>query len=94
MIKIRTGTFETNSSSTHSLILCSDTEYKALEEKESMIDTWQDKVVPFSEYEKDRYASRYETLDEFWDTDLETYNETKKIDGVIVHALGKYGYDG
>ena len=94
MIKIRTETFETNSSSTHSLILCSDAEYKALEEEESMIDTWEDKVVPFSEYEKDRYASRYETLDEFWNTDLETYNETKEIDGIIIHAFGKYGYDG
>ena len=94
MINVRIGAFETNSSSVHSLILCSDAEYKALEEEESMIDTWQDKIVPFSEYEKDCYASRYETLDEFFDTDLETYDETKKIDGVIVHAIGKYGYDG
>lgn len=31
MIKIRYGVFETNSSSVHSLILCSDEEYKAFE---------------------------------------------------------------
>ena len=93
MTQVRIGTFETNSSSVHTLVLCSDAEYKALKQEKAMIDTWQDKVVPFSEYEKDRYASRYEMLDEFFDTDLETYNETKEIDGVIVHAIGKYGHD-
>lgn len=94
MIKVRTGAFETNSSSTHCLILCSDAEYKALQEDEAMIDTWHDKVVPFDKIEKAEEEYRYKTFDEFWDTDLETYNETKEIDGVIVHAIGKYGYDG
>ena len=94
MIKVHIGAFETNSSSTHSLILCSDAESKALHKGEAMIDTWDDNVVPFDDVEKKRNKYRYQTLDEFWDTELETYEETRTIDGVIIHAIGKYGFDG
>lgn len=93
MIQIRTCVFETNSSSVHSLVLCSDAEYKALKQEKAMIDTFNDTVVPFDAVEKAQNKLRYETLDEFWDTELETYEETEKIDGVIVHAIGKYGHD-
>lgn len=37
MIKIRQNVFETNSSSTHSLILCSDEDYKKLNNEELFI---------------------------------------------------------
>lgn len=94
MIQVRIGAFETNSSSVHSLILCSDAESKALHEGKAMIDTWDDTVVPFDEVEKAKNKYRYETLNEFWDTELETYEETQTVDGVIVHAIGKYGFDG
>lgn len=40
MIKIRYGVFETNSSSTHSLILCSDEEYKAFERHQLYYNYW------------------------------------------------------
>ena len=93
MIKVRIGAFETNSSSVHTLVLCSDADYKALHEGKAMIDTFNDTVVPFDAVEKAQNKLRYETLDEFWDTELETYEETEKIDGVIVHAIGKYGHD-
>lgn len=42
MIKIRYGVFETNSSSVHSLILCSDEEYKALEKHQLYYNRWDD----------------------------------------------------
>ena len=38
MLKIRQNVFETNSSSTHSLILCSDEDYKKLNNEELFID--------------------------------------------------------
>lgn len=94
MIQIRTCVFETNSSSVHSLVLCSDAEYEALREEESMIDTWKDNVVPFNDVKKKQNKYRYETLDEFFlNTNLIPYHNTKEIDGVIVHAIGKYGHD-
>ena len=37
MIKVRKGTFETNSSSTHSLVMCSESEYDLLEKKEAFL---------------------------------------------------------
>ena len=94
MIQIRTCVFETNSSSVHSLVLCSDAEYKALKREKAMIDTWNDTVVPFDAVEKAQNKYRYETLDEFLTTRLETFEETRKIGRAIVHAIGKYGFDG
>lgn len=41
MIKIRYGVFETNSSSVHSLILCSDEEYKAFEKHQLYYNCWE-----------------------------------------------------
>ena len=94
MIKVRTGAFETNSSSTHCLILCSNKEYEALETEQAMIDTWNDKVVPFNETRKAKDEYRYYTLSEFFDTDLETFDYTERVDGKDIHVIGKYGYDG
>ncbi len=37
MIKVRKGTFETNSSSTHSLVMCSESEYDLLEKNEAFL---------------------------------------------------------
>lgn len=37
MIQIRKNTFETNSSSTHSLIMCDDSEYKALVNEKAFV---------------------------------------------------------
>ena len=44
MIKIRRNVFETNSSSTHSLIMCSGSEYDALKNGEALISD-QSKVI-------------------------------------------------
>lgn len=49
MKTIRLNVFETNSSSCHSLILCSDSEYKLLKAGKLYIDKWSDKLVTASE---------------------------------------------
>ena len=46
MIKVRGPMFETNSSSTHSLIVCEEPEYESLKSGEAFIDTWEDTIVP------------------------------------------------
>lgn len=42
MIKIRYGVFETNSSSVHTLIMCSDKEYKAFEKHQLYYNLWKE----------------------------------------------------
>ena len=49
MKTIRLNVFETNSSSCHSLILCSDSEYELFEAGELYVDKWSDKLVTVSE---------------------------------------------
>lgn len=49
MKTIRLNVFETNSSSCHSLILCSDSEYQLLKAGKLYIDKWLDKLVTASE---------------------------------------------
>lgn len=49
MLNIRFGAFETNSSSVHSLIMCSAEEYEKLEDGELYVDSWNDEVITASE---------------------------------------------
>ena len=56
MFKIRQGVFETNSSSTHSLILCSKEEYEKLEQEELFIDVWDNSLITLEEA-KNRYVA-------------------------------------
>jgi len=45
--------FETNSSSTHSLIFCTEDEYKKLKNNELLIDCWNDEFISKEEYDKE-----------------------------------------
>ena len=49
MIKIRYGVFETNSSSVHSLIMCSDNEYQKFVDNELLYDYWNDCFITYNE---------------------------------------------
>lgn len=44
--QIRNGVFETNSSSVHSITLCTDTEYDKWKKGELVYDYWNDKLIP------------------------------------------------
>ena len=73
MIKIRAGTFETNSSSTHSLIICTKEVFNALknEDPRYLIDECEDKVVEIvpktnEEIEKKAKEKYNETKNKFW----------------------------
>lgn len=70
---IRIGCFETNSSSTHSLILCSEEEYEKLKKGELLI-TCDDELITkeqaYDEFIPDFFSSKYglcNHLDEFSD---------------------------
>ena len=85
MIQVRLGMFETNSSSTHSLIITTREDYDKLLSGEYLIDRYNDKLVPRAEAIKeieenwptwhDDLKSMYEepTIeDAFRDNDLDT----------------------
>lgn len=65
MISIRESTFETNSSSTHSLTICSSDEYKAWESGETIFSEGSEKFVKLTEL--------YDTCIEATKKDLEYY---------------------
>jgi len=80
MIKVRKGTFETNSSSTHSLVMCSKDEYDLLKKNEAFLVREQqivtkedlfEKFINKNEYNQkywkeycDKYLKNYESLDD------------------------------
>lgn len=95
---IRFGVFETNSSSTHSLTMCSKEDYQKWENGELIYDRYAEKLIPITdeikkEIEEDDY--QYETCEGFENGDLETFYDTYVTDkGEEIVAFGKYGYDG
>jgi hypothetical protein len=98
MIQIRQGVFETNSSSTHALAICTQEEWDKIKSGEYVVDEWDitkmfdvnDEVVKNDEYE------RYVTYDELYNhSSCEFFNRhftTPSGDQMV--AWGYFGYDG
>ena len=98
MIQIRQGVFETNSSSTHALAICTQEEWDKLQSGEYVVEQWDiskmfdvnDEVVKNDEYE------RYVTYDELYNHSscefFSRYFTTPNGDEMV--AWGFYGYDG
>lgn len=49
MIQTRLCVFETNSSSTHSMIICTEEEYKKLRNNELYLDEWGDEIISYED---------------------------------------------
>ncbi len=93
--QIRHGVFETNSSSTHSLIICTEEDFEAFRRGEKILH-WDDTLVDAAKYKEDhgRYPDEYRTFDQMGDY-FEFYTEhftTPSGDKMV--AFGEYGYDG
>ena len=103
--KIRKGIFETNSSSTHTLVICTQEEYDAWERGEMLIDCWKDYeydfhrkdpfFVPNTEEYRNDEDKQYVTYEKYWDEEyLECFDvEYTTPSGDVVKVFGKYGYD-
>lgn len=85
MISVRRGVFETNSSSTHSLTMCSESDYDKWKKGELLFDNWNDKFITKEEYkkiyeeEKRKYLEKYsnkteEDFEDYFDDDKNYYN--------------------
>ena len=100
MIQIRQGVFETNSSSTHALAICTQEEWDKLKSGEYLVNEWDiteliSKDDPKSINDPDDFNSRYCTYDELYDhSTCEFFNRhftTPSGDEMV--AWGFYGYD-
>lgn len=100
-IQIRQSVFETNSSSTHVLCLCSDEDYirfkngQLLFDDGDLIELDDPKVIRLKEKYPDDWDIDFKTWMQFFDTDYETfmkYFTTKSGEKIV--AFGYYKYDG
>lgn len=107
MIQIRRNVFETNSSSTHSLTICSRDEYQDWVDGKCYWSRWSESFVSKEEVEEEFKKSSYDDFDEYLideglytfdrydDIEMETYEESYKTkSGDEIIAFGYYGYDG
>ena len=85
---IRQGVFETNSSSVHSLTICSQEDYDRWEKGELIWDSWDDKLIEANEETSDdeRYETK-EVYDDRVDSNYEGFEEkytTKSGDQIVI----------
>ena len=78
MIKIRYGVFETNSSSVHSLIMCSDEEYNAFERHQLYYNLWDNYFMTYEEVHK-RIVDLYNKNNEWF---VDVWNEFIDEEGI------------
>lgn len=93
-ISIRRNVFETNSSSTHSITMCSEEEYNKWKNGELLLDYWSDSFVEATEENRDNEDCK--TYEDYWDNEyLEDYEFSYVAkNGEKIIAFGQYGYDG
>lgn len=96
---VRRNTFETNSSSTHSLTMCTKDDYEKWKNGELVYDRWDDGLINPTEQLPDEdqyYDKQYQTPEEFFNNPYyETFKEEFTTpNGEEVIAFGYYGYDG
>lgn len=91
MIKIRQGVFETNSSSTHSICICTEAEYEAWKRGDKLYDYYNNKIVDLDVAKANGWG-RFNTFAEWADGWLEKYCEHyTSPSGDKLVAFGEYG---
>ena len=103
MIQIRQGVFETNSSSTHALAICTQEEWDKLQSGEYLVNEWGindiiSKDDPKAINDPDDWDSRYVTYDELhYHRSCEFFNrhfKTPSGDEMVAWGYFGFGYDG
>lgn len=93
-IKIRQGVFETNSSSTHSLVICTADEYAAFKNGDLMLDVYADRLVPADKEELFYNKYVFRTFDNWAAADwIEQtfFNEFETPSGDKMVCFGAFG---
>ena len=101
-IQMRTSVFETNSSSTHSIAICTEDDYKAFKEGKKLIEKYSLKFydsvkegLANEEWAEEEDFLTYDEFEEFFSEYYEGFEEkftTPNGDKVV--AFGYYGYGG
>ena len=96
MLQIRNKVFETNSSSVHTLCICTDEQHRAWKKGELIYDDYPEKLVPFdAELASD--TSRFYTAEAFenhFNGYFETFEESYVTpSGEKIIVFGYYGRD-
>ena len=102
MEQIREGIFETNSSSTHTLTMCTKSEFDRWKSGELVYDIYDEKLVPYTEEIRkirvDGVDDGYMTYDDFNDWSYKDYLERFEQHyttpgGEEIVGFGTFGYD-
>lgn len=95
---IRRGVFETNSSSVHSMVICSDEEWRKWQLGELVYDYWSDKLIEVTDETEpngDCYFDFGEVIECSWFKDYHTFSKEYTTEsGDLIHIFGYYGCDG
>jgi len=97
MKQIRIGTFETNSSSTHTLVIVSKEEWSKFKNGEMCFDTYRETLVNEKDKEEDEYGDRYRDFMGYgeYTEDMDEFCVTHKTpNGEEIVVFGYYGYNG
>ena len=78
MIQVRHNLFETNSSSTHSLVITTKDEWKKFTNREMLIDLYSGELIPITDKNKDNYP--HKRNDRKWEFKGVIYNELFDIE--------------
>lgn len=93
--QIRKGLFETNSSSCHTLTICTEKEYEDFKNGKLFYDNWYGKITDEKfNYDADRENMTYEGYEEYleqWEDDFVKRFTTPSGDKMV--AFGYYGHD-
>jgi hypothetical protein len=91
-IKARFGTFETNSSSTHSIVMCTKEEFEKFKNDELFLDQWHDKLLTHDEAVAKVLKDGYYTQEELDNMSPEEIVENAFNDSEI-YTFETYGSD-
>lgn len=104
MRQVRRGVFETNSSSTHSITVCSKEDFERFQNGELMYDAYRSELVPVDKEIWRESPSNFFSYEEFfnpwnddardWRWSLETYEKSIVTPaGEDIVVFGEYGHD-
>lgn len=97
-VSIRVGTFETNSSSVHSLTITSLDEFNMWKNGDMLFDSYAEKLINKQDADEEYiHSGVYYTFDSYFEEFAgyyETFEHEKKVDGVDVIVFGYFGYGG
>ena len=103
-LQVRTGLFETNSSSTHSLTMCMKEDWEAFKRGDKFYDSWEERLVDESEFAiedldpdeelDDRYYTYEQFEEEIWSHyEEDILHEFTTPSGEEIVAFGYAGHD-